>query len=58
MFSKCKIKRGQFRLTYSWKKDASRMEVMGKKCPDSGKQFVIDSEAKEGEIYGKGCFHV
>ena len=69
VFSKCKIKRGQFRMTYLWKKDASRMKIMEKKCSDSNenrrsnlrsirKKIVIDSETKEGEIYGKGRFHI
>ena len=30
VFSKCKIKHGQFRMTYLWKKDASRMKMIEK----------------------------
>jgi hypothetical protein len=63
------IPRGQYRMTYLLKKDADRTVLMDQKWSDIGKRrrsklrsirkkFIVVAEAKEGEVYGKGRFHV
>lgn len=68
LFDKLNIPRGQYRMSYLVKKDADRTKLMDQKWSDMGKRrrsklrsirkkFTVESEGKEGEVYGKGRFH-